>query len=64
MDDVDRESIRDSKGVCGGCGAPLRSVGDIPEEGRRGEGFECTRGTCGDAEWRLYGDRYYELQGE
>lgn len=60
MDDVDREAIRDRKGICGGCGAPLRATGDIEAADHRGEAFECTRDTCGYVEWRKYGDGYYE----
>lgn len=64
MEDVDREAIRDQKNRCGGCGAPLSEAGEIQEEGRRGEAFECSRDACGYVEWRMYGDTYYELQEE
>jgi hypothetical protein len=64
MEDVDHEEIRERKGVCGGCGAPLRKVGEITAEDRRGDEFECSREPCGYVEWRMYGDTYYELQGE
>ena len=62
MEDVDRESIRERKDVCGGCGAPLRRVGEIKE--RRGDEFACSRDECGYVEWRMYGDTYYELPEE
>lgn len=62
MVDPDREEIRDRKGICGGCGAPLRKVGEI--EDRRGDEFECSRDSCGYVEWRMYGDTYYELLEE
>jgi len=61
MNDVDQESIRNRKGVCGGCGGSLRKAGEIPGE-RRGEAFECSRETCGYVEWRMYGDTYYQMQ--
>lgn len=57
MDGPDREAIRERKDVCGGCGAPLRKVGEIDD--RRGDEYECSRETCGYVEWRLYGDHYY-----
>lgn len=56
---VDRKEIRERKGVCGGCGSPLRSLGEI-EGDERGEELECTSEHCGYVEWRLYGDGYYE----
>lgn len=62
MEDVDREEIRERKGVCGGCGAALRKVGEIEEW--RGDEYECSRESCGYVEWRMYGDTYYELRGE
>ena len=61
MVDVDHDEIREQKGVCGGCGAPLEATGDIEADDRRGEAFECRRETCGYREWRMYGDGYYEL---
>jgi hypothetical protein len=64
MDDVGRETIRERKDVCGGCGAELRKVGEIQAGDRRGDEYECSRETCGYVEWRMYGDTYYELQGE
>lgn len=63
MVDVDREEIRERKGVCGGCGAPLESVGDVQGE-KRGEAFACTRETCEYTEWRMFGDTYYETLEE
>lgn len=62
MQDGDREAIRERKAVCGGCGAPLRKVGEIQE--RRGDEYQCTREGCGYVEWRMYGDTYYEMRGE
>lgn len=59
MEDIDREEIRERKDVCGGCGAPLRKVGEIND--RRGDEYECSRSRCGYVEWRMYGDTYYEL---
>ena len=64
MRDVDREAIRVRKDICGGCGAPLLSQGEIPGDQHRGEQFVCTRETCGYVEWRLYGDGYYEVLAE
>lgn len=63
MDDVDHNTIRNKKDICGGCGAPLRKVGEIDGD-RRGDEFECTRETCGYVEWRMYGDGYYEVRKE
>lgn len=62
MDRPDREAIRERKDVCGGCGAPLRKVGEIDE--KRGDEYECSREPCGYIEWRMYGDTYYELLEE
>ena len=47
MVDVDHEEIREQKGVCGGCGAPLEATGDIEADDRRGEAFECSRRSRG-----------------
>jgi hypothetical protein len=59
MNEVDHGAIRDTKNVCGGCGAPLRKVGEIDGD-RRGEEFECTREACGYVERRMYGEEYYD----
>lgn len=62
MGGPDRGAIRERKDVCGGCGAPLRKVGEIDE--KRGDEYECSRESCGYVEWRMYGDTYYELLEE
>ncbi|MFC4439117.1 MULTISPECIES: hypothetical protein [Natrialbaceae] len=59
--DIDRETIRERKDVCAGCGSPLRKVGSL-EGDRRGDVFECSKHGCGYTEHRLYGDRYYETR--
>lgn len=60
--DGDRKAIQAAKNICGGCGAPLRRVGEIEE--RRGDEYECSRDSCGYVEWRMYGDTYYEMVDE
>lgn len=63
MEEADHEEIRERKGICGGCGSPLREVGPI-EGDRQDDAFECTKKGCGYVEHRLYGDGYYEIKEE
>lgn len=62
MEEIDHEAIRERKGICSGCGSPLREVGPI-EGDQRGDVFECTKEGYGHVEHRMYGDRYYENDG-